>query len=136
MDKVRCEAKQDETGSISYQLKTETNMLSLKDSVDKAVALLEFIAPLTAVTVDDELLEAAKAVQASPALLTYLQSKMDAKGNIPEGVLTSEDVPEGVRQDLKFDGSRIKKLVELMPQIIALVNMIRGMFPTTPATPA
>lgn len=105
-------------------------MISVKEGVDTLVRVLKVLVPFAPGPILSELEEVLIALQQSPAMVAYLQSKIDNAGEVPAGVLTVEQVPLEAQHEvllaIKWDGSRIKKILENLPAIIALIKSLSG----------
>lgn len=104
--------------------------ISVKDGVDTLVRVLKVLVPFAPGPILSELEEILLALQQSPAMIEYLQKKLDSDGDVPAGVLTIEQVPQEAQDQvvlaIKWDGSRIKKILENLPAIIALIKALSG----------
>ena len=84
--------------------------MNVKTFVDLLVQSLAVIAIRTETKIDDELQAFVKAVQASPELIAYIQSKIDAATSaggddgVPNGVFTMEQMPDDIRPRAEMIG--------------------------------
>jgi hypothetical protein len=99
--------------------------IQVREWIDRAISVVEILAPLTANTLDDATLSVLRAIKASEELLNWLQGVLDGWAQLPPGVQPSTQVLPEAAQRFERQGIALVTVTKFLSWLPVLIDIMQ-----------